>query len=227
MGTSSGIRDISIPFNFKIPDQILPPYNSELSTFDTPPSICISRHRGFDSHPIVYAHCYVSYRIRCQTIIDDRVVGEVVQPFKLYRISDVGPPLCVNDFPGEYLLSDQRTLSSFLKVKRHFHLMMKAREPKPILISKAHPSTTIDIHSRLLRYKDAYPDVIPIPVSGQISIVIKSETIFSVTPCSQVPTSLEATNSVDMVKSSAVHLQCTKRLTLSEFSPAENSVPGN
>jgi hypothetical protein len=29
------------------------------------------------------------------------------------------------------------------------------------------------------------------------------------------------------VKSSAVHVQCKKRLTLSEFSPVENSVPGN
>jgi hypothetical protein len=106
--------------------------------------------------------------------------------------------------------------------------MMMAQEPMPILISRAHhPSTTIDIHSKLLRYKDAHLDVIPIPVSGHISIVIKSETIFSVTPCSQVPTSLEATNSVDMVKSSAVHVQCKKRLTLSEFSPVENSVPGN
>jgi hypothetical protein len=105
--------------------------------------------------------------------------------------------------------------------------MINAREPQPILISKAHSSTTIDIHSRLHRYKDAHPDAIPIPVLGQIFIVIKSETIFSITPGSQVPTSLEATDSVDMVKSSAVHLQCKKRLTLSEFSPVENRVPGD
>lgn len=110
MGTSSGIQDTSIPFYFTVPDQILPPYNSELSTFDTPPSICISRRRGFDSHPIEYAHCYVSYRIRCQTIIDDRLVGEIVQPFKLYLTSDVRPPLCADDFPGEYLLSEPKSL---------------------------------------------------------------------------------------------------------------------
>jgi len=104
---------------------------------------------------------------------------------------------------------------------------MRAREPKPIVMSKAHPSTTIDIYSRLLSFKHAYPEVIPTLVSGELSIVIKSETSFSVTPCSRVPTSLEATNSLDMARSSTVHLQEKRKLALSKFCPVEQSVSGN
>jgi hypothetical protein len=85
-----------------------------MSTFDTPPSICISHPGDVDSGPVVvvYGHCYVSYRIRFQVIIGGRVVKEAVQPFKLYMTSDIRPPLCPDDFPGEYHFSDRKTLSS-------------------------------------------------------------------------------------------------------------------
>lgn len=144
-GNPSGAQQISVPFTFNVSDQVLPLYGSKISTFDTPPSTCVSYSGDVDSDPIEYAHCYIPYRIRSQVIQDGHVVGEIVQPFKLYMISGIQPPLCPDDFPGEYRLFDQRTFS-FFHIKRHCHVTVETQEPHPIFMTNAHPSTTINVH---------------------------------------------------------------------------------
>lgn len=188
-------------------------------TFDTPPSICISHRGDVDTDPVLHGHCYISYRIRSQVTINGRVVNETVQPFRLYMDSDLPPPVCPEDFPRDYQLSDGKVLSSFFHFKRGLKMTMEAREPEPIVMTKSPPSTTIDLHLKLTRVHHSHFSSTLGTVLGRLTISLQSETAFFVRPCSRVPTSSEASSSLEMVKTSNTHFQDTREITIAEWTP--------
>ncbi|KAE8381723.1 hypothetical protein BDV26DRAFT_278540 [Aspergillus bertholletiae] len=139
------------------------------------------------------ATCSIEYRIRAQILVEGRCVVESVQPFTLWTSQGRQPPVCIEDFPGEYKLSASKTLRSPL-LRPTGRLQIYSHEPLPLEFSpeKEGAATSVRLQLRYESLKNDGARLPPPRFYGVIRSSLKASTFVSIQPQRRSPAACDA-----------------------------------
>ncbi|KAE8407061.1 hypothetical protein BDV37DRAFT_280326 [Aspergillus pseudonomiae] len=168
--------------------------------------------------------CNIDYRIRAQFLIAGHCVVETTRPFTLWASQGRQPPVCTEDFPGEYQLSALKTFRSPL-LQPAGKLHVYSHEPPPLEFSpeKEGAATSVRLRLRYGSPKNGGAMRIPPPrFYGIVRSNLKASTFISIQPQRRSPATCDAAAfpfTFETRKSYPSQLRkiCFPRWTLSEM----------
>ncbi|OQU98929.1 Fungal specific transcription factor domain-containing protein [Cladophialophora immunda] len=113
---------------------------------DLPPSL--PQFEVGQRHPVLQprrqGQCDVTYTLRVQALMQDKVVTSWSRSIQIIPALDVSPPFCVTDFAGEYLLERSRRRRRWLPGGRTTgDLRIEACQPPPVILSQLTGDTVL------------------------------------------------------------------------------------
>ncbi|KAF7596814.1 hypothetical protein BBP40_012414 [Aspergillus hancockii] len=188
-----------------------------------PPSLHV--HFSQAGHQHHQGTCTIDYRIRAQFLIDGNCLAEQSRPFRLLTSSERQPPVCTEDFPGEYKLSHYKTLRSPF-YQPAGRLLVHSLEPFPLAFSPGGKGATTSVRLRL-QYKSLKGDnVIRIPPPrfyGLVRSYLKATTFISTEPQRRSPATCDARTSPFTVKAHRSYASQIRKLSFGSWTPLETA----
>ncbi|RAQ67241.1 hypothetical protein COH21_008298 [Aspergillus flavus] len=138
--------------------------------------------------------CSIDYRIRAQFLAEGRCVVDTSRPFTLLASQERQPPVCIEDFPGEYKLSALKTLRNPL-LRPTGRLHVYSHEPYPLEFSpeKEGAATSVRLRLRYESLKNGDTKRKPPPrLHGIFRSNLKASTFISIEPQRRSPAMCDA-----------------------------------
>ncbi|KAE8362995.1 hypothetical protein BDV27DRAFT_159194 [Aspergillus caelatus] len=182
-------------FRFLIPKSISGPVSNKFGQ-DIPSSLNVNfspaSHRTTISGS--KGTCSIDYRIRAQLLAEGHCVVDTTRPFTLWASHRRQPPVCIEDFPGEYKLSTLKTLRNpFFRPTGRLHVY--SHEPAPLEFSPEKEGAATSVRLRL-RYESLKKgDAMRIPprqLHGIVRSNLKASTFVSIEPQRRSPATCDA-----------------------------------
>ncbi|OGM46661.1 hypothetical protein ABOM_004682 [Aspergillus bombycis] len=182
-------------FRFLVPDSLTGPVSNKYGQ-----QIPSSLHINFSpaSHRAAVScskgTCKIDYRIRAQFLVEGRCVVETTRPFTLWASQGRQPPVCTEDFPGEYRLSALKTLRRPL-LQPAGKLHVYSHEPLPLEFSpeKEGAATSVRLRLRYGPLKNGGAMRIPPPrFYGIVRSNLTASTFISIQPQRRSPATCDA-----------------------------------
>lgn len=138
--------------------------------------------------------CRIDYRIRAQFLAEGYCVVDTTRPFILWASQGRQPPVCIEDFPGEYKLSTLKTLRNpFLRPTGRLHVY--SHEPAPLEFSPEKEGAATLVRLRLRYESLKKQDTIRTPppqFHGIVRSNLKASTFISIQPQRRSPATCDA-----------------------------------
>ncbi|KAE8396356.1 hypothetical protein BDV23DRAFT_192179 [Aspergillus alliaceus] len=182
-------------FSFVIPNDLASAAPSKYGQ-GIPPSLNIHFTRTSHRNAISCSKgtCSIEYRIRAQFLAEGHRLVEKIRSFTLWTTQGRQPPVCTEDFPGEYQMSAFKTLRSPL-FQPTGRLLVYSHEPPPLDFSPEKEGAATSVRLRL-RYESLKNDSgmrIPPPrFHGIVRSNLQASTFISVEPQKRSPATSDA-----------------------------------
>ncbi|KAJ9373529.1 hypothetical protein DTO282E5_1684 [Paecilomyces variotii] len=216
------------PFCFKVPRQVLTPNGLKEGT-DLVQCLPSSMNVAFENRsPNSHVHgcrgkSKISYGIRAQLVRNGTVTVEMERPISLFPTLDQEPPVCTSDFPGEYILSEKKTLRALWPFRRVGELHVETSEATPFEFSSEKQSASASVKIKLRYTRACHSCGPPEPFYGTVISRLRSTTFVSIMPQQRMPTRKEAQRSPWMTKHSTYHMNHKRKLRFSPWKPAKSN----
>ncbi|KAE8352512.1 hypothetical protein BDV28DRAFT_148971 [Aspergillus coremiiformis] len=183
-------------FHFVVPNKIAGAVPRKYGQ-QIPSSMQIHFSQTSDHGAVAYCKgtCSIDYRIRARFITDDNYVIEKTRPFTLWTSQGRQPPVCTEDFPGEYRLSSFKTLRNpfFQPTGR---LLVDSDEPLPLEFSPEKEGAATVVRVRLLyeslKDVDVGARLSPPRFSALVRFHLQASTFISIEPQRRSPATCDA-----------------------------------
>ncbi|KAF5855547.1 hypothetical protein ETB97_008998 [Aspergillus alliaceus] len=182
-------------FSFVIPNDLASAAPSKYGQ-GIPPSLNIHFTRTSHRNAISCSKgtCSIEYRIRAQFLAEGHRLVEKIRSFTLWATQGRQPPVCTEDFPGEYQMSAFKTLRSPL-FQPTGRLLVYSHEPPPLEFSpeKEGAATSVRLRLRYESLKNGSGMRIPPPrFHGIVRSNLQASTFISVEPQKRSPATSDA-----------------------------------
>ncbi|KAE8139378.1 hypothetical protein BDV38DRAFT_269894 [Aspergillus pseudotamarii] len=166
--------------------------------------------------------CSIDYRIRAQLLAEGRCVVDTTRPFTLWASHGRQPPVCTEDFPGEYKLSTLKTLRNpFLRPTGRLYVY--SQEPSPLEFSPEKEGAATSIRLRL-RYESLKGDPMRTPppqFHGIVRSNLKASTFISIEPQRRSPATCDASAFPFTFETRKSYPSQLRKLCFSRWTPTE------
>jgi hypothetical protein len=186
-----------------------------------PPSLHV--HFSQVGHHYPKGTCSIDYRIRAQFLIEGNCLAEESRPFRLLTSSERQPPLCTEDYPGEYKLSSYKTLRSPF-YQPAGRLLVNSLEPPPLALfpGKKGATTSVRLHFKYRSPKDdCSMRLSPPRFYGIARSYLQATTFISTEPQRRSPATCDALTSPFTIKAHRAYASQIRKLCFGVWAPLE------
>ncbi|PYH92271.1 hypothetical protein BO71DRAFT_383909 [Aspergillus ellipticus CBS 707.79] len=211
------------PFHFRIPVDREADYGRPMDEEQQlPPSLTVKSLSVYELGDVtLQARCRIQYRIRARILADESTcIAEDEVPVTFAPAYECPPPVCIGDFPQEYVLQASRRVRQLFPSRGHYDLAIHTEEPPPLYLDSS--STAFTTVSLRLRYSNQALSrgQTPPELSAVSQLSLLSTTFLSVVPQKRVPNKADAHNSKNyrlVAKTAPVGLTQMWKLRISDW----------
>lgn len=151
--------------------------------------------------PLCQGECHIAYTLRVQVLCNEEVLASCTNPIRIIPTLCSRPPICVADFPDEYVLTTSKFLrAGFLGMHHIGDWRLEAGQPLPVVLS--HVTDHVSLSTSLKLTQRTYPTSnfyggSPRDVADcRCTYSLISSTFISTVPRRTVPTLREVSNAL-------------------------------